>query len=70
MVCTLTNNDISHHSGQTVVTISTSNKTILAVHDQDSDTLTRAAYLHSYRQRQIGQLDCDIITNYGKIIIE
>ena len=53
-----------------MITISTSNKTILAVRDQDNDTLTRAAYLHSYRQRQIGRLDCDIITNYGKIIIE
>ena len=70
MVCTLINNDIHHHSGQTVITVSTSNKTILSVRDQDRDMLTRAAYLHSYRQHQIGQSDSDIITNYGKIIIK
>ena len=56
MVCTLIDNDIRHYSGQTVATISTLNKTILSVRDQDRDTLTRAACLNSYRQRQIGDL--------------
>ena len=72
VVCTLINNDIRHYSGQTVATISTSNKTILSVRDQDRDTLTRAACLNSYRQRQIGDLwrranarNINLFTLYG-----
>ena len=50
--------------------MSTSNKNILSVRDH---RVTRwreqQRYLYSYRQRQIGRSDCDIIANCGKIFL-
>ena len=49
--------------------MSTSNKNILSVRDHRVTRWRKQRYLYSYRQRQIGRPDCDIIANCGKIVL-
>ena len=52
-----------------LTTMSTSNKNILSVRDHRVTRWREQRYLYSYRQRQIGRSDCDIIANCGKIVL-
>ena len=49
--------------------MSTSNKNILSVRDHRVTRWREQRYLYSYRQRQIGRSDCDIIANCGTIVL-